>query len=182
LLNIVSRNCKPTDTAVISATMVHAGEATNVVPDRCEIQGTVRAFRTEVLDLIERRMEQIARHTCTAAEAGCEFAFHRRVPAVVNHQREAEFASPVTAGIVGPQNARVQEPAMASEDFAFMLQAKAGAYYFIGNGDGAHRELGHGGGPCMLHNPSYDVNDELIPLGATYWVCLAEGWLGQAPR
>ena len=129
-----------------------------------------------------RRMEQIARHTCTAAEAGCEFEFHRRVPAVVNHQREAEFASRVMAGIVGPQNARAQEPAMASEDFAFMLQAKAGAYCFIGHGDGAHRELGHGGGPCMLHNPSYDFNDELIPLGATYWVRLAEGWLGPAPR
>ena len=71
---------------------------------------------------------------------------------------------------------------MASEDFAFMLQAKAGAYCFIGNGDGAHRERGHGEGPCMLHNPSYDFNDALIPLGATYWVRLAEAWLASATR
>jgi hippurate hydrolase len=71
---------------------------------------------------------------------------------------------------------------MASEDFAFMLQAKAGAYCFIGNGEGAHREHGHGDGPCLLHNPSYDFNDALIPLGATYWVRLAEAWLGDAQR
>ena len=66
---------------------------------------------------------------------------------------------------------------MGAEDFAYMLQAKPGAYCFIGNGDGGHREMGHGGGPCMLHNPSYDFNDELIPLGATYWVRLVEAWL-----
>ena len=69
---------------------------------------------------------------------------------------------------------------MASEDFAFMLQAKAGCYAFIGNGDGAHRASGHGEGPCMLHNPSYDFNDDLIPLGATMWVRLAQAWLGQS--
>ncbi|MGL6111922.1 MAG: M20 aminoacylase family protein [Rubrivivax sp.] len=180
--HIVSRNKKPTDTAVISVTMVHAGEATNVVPDHCEIQGTVRTFRTDVLDLVERRMQDIARHTCAAAEAMCEFEFDRRAPAVVNHTHEAEFAARVMAGIVGPQNALVQEPAMASEDFAFMLQAKAGAYCFIGNGDGAHREHGHGEGPCMLHNPSYDFNDALIPIGATYWVRLARAWLSGAAQ
>ena len=92
---------------------------------------------------------------------------------------EANFARRVMAGIVGEDNVLVQEPAMTAEDFAFMLQAKPGAYCFIANGDGAHREMGHGGGPCMLHNPSYDFNDDLIPLGATYWVRLAEEWFAR---
>ena len=175
--SIVSRNVRPIDTAVLSVTMLNAGEATNVVPSHCEIQGTVRTFREDVLDLIERRMGEIARHTCAAAGARAEFEFHRRAPAVVNHRYEAEFARGVMAGIVGSAMALPQEPAMASEDFAFMLQAKAGAYCFIGNGDGDHRAHGHGEGPCMLHNPSYDFNDALIPLGATYWVRLAEAWL-----
>jgi hippurate hydrolase len=179
--SIVSRNVRPIDTAVLSVTMLHAGEATNVIPERCEIQGTVRTFHDEVLDLVERRMGQIAEHTCAAAGARCEFEFQRRAPAVVNHRHEAEFARRVMAGIVGEAMALPQEPAMASEDFAFMLQAKAGAYCFIGNGDGDHRAGGHGAGPCMLHNPSYDFNDALIPLGATYWVRLAEAWLAQTP-
>jgi hippurate hydrolase len=179
--SIVSRNVRPIDTAVLSVTMLHAGEATNVIPERCEIQGTVRTFRDEVLDLVERRMGQIAEHTGAAAGARCEFEFHRRAPAVVNHRHEAEFARRVMAGIVGEAQALPQEPAMASEDFAFMLQAKAGAYCFIGNGDGDHRAGGHGAGPCMLHNPSYDFNDALIPLGATYWVRLAEAWLAAPP-
>mgnify|MGYP002663828999 FL=1 len=82
--------------------------------------------------------------------------------------------------LVGEANVLVQEPTMGAEDFAFMLQARPGAYCFIANGDGGHRDLGHGGGPCTLHNPSYDFNDDLIPLGATYWVRLAEEWLAQA--
>jgi hippurate hydrolase len=175
--SIVSRNMRPIDTAVVSVTMIHGGEATNVVPDTCVIEGTVRTFRTEVLDLIESRMETIARQTCAAFEAGCEFEFVRRAPALVNHRREALFAARVMAGIVGDDRVLVQEPAMASEDFAFMLQVQAGCYGFIGNGDGMHRASGHGEGPCMLHNPSYDFNDALIPLGATYWVRLAEAWL-----
>jgi metal-dependent amidase/aminoacylase/carboxypeptidase family protein len=81
---------------------------------------------------------------------------------------------------VGPNNVTAQEPTMGAEDFAYMLQAKPGCYAFIANGDGSHREMGHGGGPCMLHNPSYDFNDDLIPLGATYWVRLAEAWLTKA--
>ena len=81
--------------------------------------------------------------------------------------------------IVGPQNVHAQEPTMGAEDFAYMLQAKPGAYCFIANGDGSHREMGHGMGPCMLHNPSYDFNDDVLPLGATYWVKLAEAWLAR---
>ena len=178
---IISRNKKPIDAGVISVTMVHAGEATNVVPDRCELQGTVRTFTLEVLDLIERRMKQVAEHVCAAHDATCEFEFVRNYPPTVNSVVEAEFARKVMEDIVGADNVLVQEPTMGAEDFAYMLQAKPGAYCFISNGDGSHREMGHGEGPCMLHNPSYDFNDDLIPLGATYWVRLAEQWLARAP-
>ncbi len=174
---IISRNKKPIDAGVISVTMIHAGEATNVIPDSCELQGTVRTFTLDVLDLIEQRMRQIAEHTCAAFGVDCEFEFERNYPPTINSAHEAEFARRVMAGIVGEAQVQGQEPTMGAEDFAYMLQAKPGAYCFIGNGDGVHREMGHGGGPCTLHNPSYDFNDELIPLGATYWVKLAEAWL-----
>jgi amidohydrolase len=174
---IISRNKKPIDAGVISVTMIHAGAATNVIPDSCELQGTVRTFTPEVLDLIEQRMQQVAEHTCAAFGASCEFEFVRKYPATINSAREAALARQVMADIVGDANVLAQEPTMGAEDFAFMLQAKPGAYCFIGNGEGSHRELGHGGGPCMLHNPSYDFNDDLIPLGASYWVRLAETWL-----
>ena len=176
---IISRNKKPIDAGVISVTMIHAGEATNVVPDSCELQGTVRTFTLEVLDLIERRMKQVAEHVCAAHDATCEFEFERNYPPTINSPAEAEFARGIMASIVGAGNVLEQEPTMGAEDFAFMLQAKPGAYCFIANGDGSHREMGHGGGPCMLHNPSYDFNDDLIPLGATYWVRLAEAWLAR---
>jgi len=178
---IISRNKKPIDAGVISVTMIHAGEATNVVPDSCELQGTVRTFTLEVLDLIEARMRQIAEHTSAAFDCTCEFTFERNYPPTINSTAEAEFARAVMADIVGPEHVLVQEPTMGAEDFSFMLQAKPGAYCFISNGDGDHRDIGHGGGPCMLHNPSYDFNDALIPLGATYWVRLAERWLAPAP-
>ena len=177
---IISRNKKPVDAGVISVTMIHTGEATNVVPDSCELQGTVRTFTLEVLDMIEARMKQVAEHTCAAHEATCDFEFVRNYPPTVNSAAEADFARKVMASIVGEANVLVQEPTMGAEDFAFMLQARPGAYCFIANGDGGHRDLGHGGGPCTLHNPSYDFNDGLIPLGATYWVRLAEEWLAQA--
>ncbi|MGQ2921111.1 MAG: M20 aminoacylase family protein [Hydrogenophaga sp.] len=177
---IISRNKKPVDAGVISVTMIHTGEATNVVPDSCEIQGTVRTFTYEVLDLIERRMREVAEHTSAAFGATCEFHFHRNYPPTINHAAETAFAREVMAEIVGAEHVVEQEPTMGADDFAYMLQARPGCYAFIANGDGAHREMGHGGGPCMLHNPSYDFNDDLIPLGATFWVRLAEKWLGQA--
>jgi amidohydrolase len=174
---IISRNKKPIDAGVISVTMIHAGEATNVIPDSCELQGTVRTFSIEVLDMIEQRMGEIAKHTAAAFGMDCSFEFKRNYPPTINSAKEAEFARKVMAGIVGEANVGAQEPTMGAEDFAYMLMAKPGCYAFIANGDGAHREMGHGGGPCMLHNPSYDFNDSLIPLGATYWVKLAEAWL-----
>ena len=177
---IVSRNVKPVDAGVVSVTMIHTGEATNVVPDSCEIQGTVRTFTLEVLDLIEARMRTIAEHTCAAFGASCEFEFHRNYPPTINHAAEAAFARQVMLDLVGEDKVVTQEPTMGAEDFAFMLQQRPGAYCFIGNGDGGHRDQGHGAGPCLIHNASYDFNDALIPVGASYWVRLAEAWLARA--
>jgi hippurate hydrolase len=174
---IITRNMRPIDTGVISVTMIHTGEATNVVPDSCVIEGTVRTFTTEVLDLIERRMRTVAEATCAAFEAGCEFAFDRNYPPTINHPGETAFVREVMSGLVGAANVQEFEPTMGAEDFSYFLQAVPGCYFLIGNGDGAHRAGGHGLGPCMLHNPSYDFNDDLIPLGATLWVRLAQAWL-----
>lgn len=183
---IITRNKKPVDAGVISVTMIHAGEATNVVPDHCVLQGTVRTFTLEVLDLIEQRMREVAQHTCAAFGAECEFEFRRNYPPTVNTPAETAFARDVMRAIVGDEQVRVQEPTMGAEDFAFMLQAKPGAYCFIGNGDGSHRGRyeggGHDAGPCTLHNPRYDFNDDLIPLGGTYWVELATRWLAGPKR
>ncbi len=179
---IVTRNKRPVETAVISVTMIHAGEATNVIPQSCELEGTVRSFSAETLDLIERRMRQIAEHTCAAFEASCQFEFRRNYPPLVNHVAETDFVRRTLAGVIGPANVLECEPTMTAEDFSYFLQAKPGCYFLIGNGDGAHRALGHGLGPCTLHNASYDFNDDLIPLGATMWVRLAEAWLAQAPE
>ncbi len=174
---IISRNLKPIEAGVISVTMIHAGAATNVIPDSCELQGTVRTFSIAVLDQIEQRMRVVAEHTAAAFGLSCAFEFRRNYPPTINAASEADFARGVMAELVGPQRVIAQEPTMGAEDFSFMLMEKPGCYVFIGNGDGTHRDMGHGGGPCMLHNPSYDFNDALIPLGASYWVRLAEAWL-----
>jgi amidohydrolase len=178
--SIISRNKKPIDAGVISVTMFHAGEATNVIPDSCELQGTVRTFTTELIDLVEKRMKEISEGLAAAFGGTVDFEFVRNYPPTINSEKEANFCADVMADIVGVQNVTRQEPTMGAEDFSYMLQAKPGAYVFIANGDGGHREMGHGGGPCMLHNPSYDFNDDLLPLGATYWVRLAEKWLAAA--
>jgi amidohydrolase len=177
---IISRNKKPIDAGVISVTMIHAGQATNVIPDSCELQGTVRTFSFEVLDMIELRMKEIAQGISASYGATCDFEFVRNYPPTINHPKESDFARSVMTKIVGADNVIAQEAVMGSEDFAYMLQAKPGCYVFIANGDGSHRAMGHGAGPCMLHNPSYDFNDDLIPLGATYWVRLTEEWLAKA--
>jgi amidohydrolase len=176
---IVTRNKKPIDAAVISVTMIQAGEAVNVVPDICEIRGTVRAFSLEVIDLIECRMREIAEHTCAAFGASCGFQFHRNYPPTINHHSEVEFVRSVMHEVVGTENTLVFEPTMGAEDFSYFLLEKPGAYFVIGNGDGDHRATGHGLGPCALHNPNYDFNDALIPIGAALWVRLAERWLAK---
>jgi hippurate hydrolase len=172
---IISREKSPLDTAVLSITQIHAGSATNVIPDEAVLIGTVRTFTTDVLDLIERRMEEIARHTAAGFQASVEFGFKRNYPPLVNHPQQTAFAVEAMKAVAGADmvDANV-EPTMGAEDFAFMLQAKPGCYVFIGNGEGAHRAGGHGLGPCQLHNASYDFNDALLPIGASYWVRLAE--------
>ena len=175
---IISRNKRPIDAGVISVTMIRAGEAVNVVPDSCELQGTVRTFSLELLDLIEQRMRRIAGATCRAFEATCEVTFRRNYPPTVNHERETRFVQELLTELVGAPNVKEFEPTMGAEDFSYYLLEKPGCYFFIGNGDGSHRVGGHGSGPCTLHSASYDFNDELIPQGGSMWVRLAERWLG----
>jgi hippurate hydrolase len=172
---IVSREKNPLDTAVLSITQIHAGSATNVIPDEAVMVGTVRTFTTKVLDLIQQRMHEIANGVAAAFNATIEFDFQRNYPPLVNHAAETVFAVKAMQAVVGAANVDTNvEPTMGAEDFAYMLQAKAGCYVFIGNGEGDHRVAGHGLGPCQLHNASYDFNDQLLPIGASYWVKLAE--------
>ncbi|MYN17571.1 amidohydrolase [Rugamonas sp. FT107W] len=172
---IISRQKSPLDTAVLSITQIHAGSATNVIPDEAELVGTVRTFTQPVLDMIEQRMGEIAHHTAAAFGAEVEFKFRRNYPPLVNHPAETKFAVEVMKSVVGADKVDDNvEPTMGAEDFAFFLQAKPGCYVFIGNGEGDHRDGGHGLGPCVLHNGSYDFNDNLLPIGASFWVRLAE--------
>ena len=175
---IITRNKRPVDAAVISITQFHAGEATNVIPDTAVLGGTVRTFTLEVLDLIERRMHEIANQIAGAFDCSSSVRFIRNYPPLINHEKETQFASAVMKELVGEErvNTRV-DPTMGAEDFAFMLQKKPGCYVFLGNGEGDHRAAGHGMGPCHLHNPSYDFNDKIIPIGINYWVRLAQTFL-----
>jgi hippurate hydrolase len=175
---IITRNKRPIDSAVLSITQFHAGDASNIIPDSAWVGGTVRTFTIEVLDLIESRLRQIASATAQAFDCSAEVTFSRNYPPTINHEKETTFAIDVMKDLVGEQhvNPRV-DPTMGAEDFAFMLQEKPGCYVFIGNGDGDHRSQGHGLGPCQLHNPCYDFNDQLLPLGSTYWVRLVERYL-----
>jgi amidohydrolase len=174
---IISRNKRPIDAGVISVTIVRAGEANNVIPTSCELQGTVRTFTIEVLDMIEERMRHTAEGICRAFGASCEFNFHRNYPPTINHPDETAFVHDLLGTLVGADNVKEFEPTMGAEDFSYFLREKPGCYFLIGNGDGSHRSAGHGGGPCMLHNASYDFNDELIAVGGSMWVRLAESWL-----
>jgi hippurate hydrolase len=175
---IVSRVKKPVDPAVVSVTMVSAGEAINVIPDTATLRGTVRTFSDEMTTLIEREMTRIAQLTAEAHGASAHVTFKWNYPPTINHAAETEFAAGVLDDIVGATNVvRNHEQTMGAEDFSFLLKARPGCYVFIGNGDGSHRAAGHGLGPCMLHNPTFDFNDDLIPLGATYWVRLTETFL-----
>ncbi|MDO8301591.1 M20 aminoacylase family protein [Lacisediminimonas sp.] len=176
--SIITRNKNPMDSAVLSVTQIHAGSATNIIPDEARIVGTVRTFSEAPLDLIESRMAQMATSIAEAFGASAQFSFKRNYPPLINHADETEFAIGVMRDLVGTDRVDTAvEPTMGAEDFAFMLQRKRGCYVFIGNGDGEHRTGGHGLGPCNLHNACYDFNDRLLPLGASYWVRLAEAFL-----
>jgi hippurate hydrolase len=177
---IISRNKNPLDAAVLSVTQINAGSATNVIPDDARLAGTVRTFSIPVLDLIETRMGEIAEHLARAHGASVKFQFRRNYPPLVNDAEATAFAVKVLQDMVGADNVDANtEPSMGAEDFAYFLQAKPGCYVFIGNGEavGSHRAAGHGLGPCNLHNGSYDFNDDLLPIGASYWVRLAEAAL-----
>ncbi len=178
--SIITRNKNPLDAAVLSITQIHAGSANNVIPEQATIIGTVRTFTTPVLDLIETRMREITEHTCAAFGTTGNFEFKRSYPPLINHAPETALAVNVMQSIVGADKVDANiEPSMGAEDFAFFLQEKPGCYVFIGNGEGNHRDSGHGLGPCNLHNASYDFNDELLPIGINYWVKLAETALGE---
>lgn len=175
---IVSRNCKPVEPAVLSVTQIQAGEAINVIPDHAILQGTVRTFSIETLDLIEQHMSKLSTELCAAFGATGEMEFERKYPPTINSAEMAELAKNALKRM--PEVTAVHTnlpPTMGAEDFAFMLQHKPGAYLWIGNGDGGHRTHGHGIGPCTLHNPSYDFNDKILPLGVKAWLAITHAFL-----
>ncbi|HET8596619.1 MAG TPA: M20 aminoacylase family protein [Castellaniella sp.] len=175
---ILTRDQDPLDAGVISVTQIHAGSADNVIPDQAVLRGTVRTLSTPVLDGIETRMRDLTTHLSHAMRCTAEFRFSREYPATINHAAETALSARVMDELVGAGQVRTGvRPSMGAEDFAFMLQARPGCYVWIGNGDGDHRGAGHGLGPCTLHNGSYDFNDELIPLGAAYWILLTHRYL-----
>jgi amidohydrolase len=169
LQTIASRNINPIDSVVVSICSMATSQVGvfNVIPAEVKLVGTVRTFRAETRDLAERRVKEVAAKTAEALGAQAEVAFVRGYPSTVNSAREAEFAARVGRRVFGDGNVITEhEPTMGGEDFSYMLQARPGAYVFLGQG-------GVEGG-CMLHNPHYDFNDEVIPLGAGYLAALVE--------
>ncbi len=172
LQTIVSRSLDPIDTAVVSVTKFHGGDTWNVLPETVTLGGTVRAFSPEVQDAIEAAMRRHADAVGRAYGVEIELRYDRRYPPTINSAEEAAFAADVLEAAFGTARVdRNARPVMAAEDFAFMLQAKPGAYVWIGNGV---RE-----GGCMVHNPGYDFNDAIIPMGTSYWVHLARRFLAK---
>jgi hippurate hydrolase len=172
LQSIVARNVRPVDTAVLSVTQVHGGDAYNVIPQKVRLSGTVRAFSNEVMELVGRNMARVAEGVASGFGAKAKTDFRVIFPPTINNPAEAEFAAGICAGLVGEENVK-RDPAliMASEDFAFMLNEVPGCYINIGNGDGE--------GACEVHNPSYDFNDRALPLGASFFARLVETRLGK---
>ncbi|MEI7445380.1 MAG: M20 aminoacylase family protein [Burkholderiales bacterium] len=167
--SIVSRNVGPLDSAVVSLCSIQAGHpaAMSVIPREAVITGTVRSFRKTTQDMIEQRLTQLAEQVASGFGARAVVKYERMYPATVNTRDEAEFGASVAEELVGPERTiRDLEPSMGAEDFAFMLEKRPGAYFRIGQG-GA--ESG-----CFLHNPKYDFNDEILPLGSALFVRLAE--------
>ena len=173
---IITRNKNPHRAAVLSVTQIHAGSAFNVIPDDASLIGTVRNYDADVLDLIERRMREIAEHTAAAFGATVEFHFRRGYPPLINHAKETAFAIGVLETVVGKGKVSTNiEPTMGSEDFAYYLQEVPGCYVFISNGYDEHRD-DLDGNPSNLHHPKYDFNDALLPVGISYFVRLVEGF------
>ena len=167
LQTIVSRNTHPVEAGVVSVTQFHGGDTWNVIPNEVVIRGTTRSFKPEVQALIQNRIGEICNGVGATYGCAVKFWYDRRYPPTVNSAAEAETSRSVLVDLVGAGNVHTDlTPTMGAEDFAFMLQAKPGCYIWIGNGAGE--------GGCMLHNPGYDFNDEILPLGASYWVKLVE--------
>jgi hippurate hydrolase len=173
LQSIVARNVRPVDTAVLSVTQIHGGNAYNVIPQTVRLSGTVRAFSNEVMALIGRNLARVAEGVAAGFGAKASTDFRVIFPPTVNDAREADYAAGICAEIVGADSVR-RDPAliMASEDFAFMLNEVPGCYINIGNGDGE--------GACEVHNPSYDFNDQALPYGASFFARLVERRLAKS--
>jgi len=172
LQSIVARNVRPLDTAVVSVTQIHAGDAYNVIPASAVMRGTARAFSREVLTLIETRMRQIAEGVAAGLGATAALDFRVIFPPLVNDANATQFIADCAAEIVGSENVdRAGGLTMASEDFAYMLEQRPGAYIQIGNGDGE--------GGCEVHNPGYDFNDAALTTGASLFARLVEKKLGR---
>ncbi|HEY5635866.1 MAG TPA: M20 aminoacylase family protein [Burkholderiales bacterium] len=173
LQTIVSRNAPPVETAVVSVTKIHSGEAYNVIPQTARLSGTVRAFSREVMALVERSMKRISKGVAEAFGAQASVDFRVIFAPTVNNVDEAEFAAATCVELVGAGNVERNPPLiMASEDFSFMLEKVPGCYFNIGNGAGE--------GSCEVHNPAYDFNDDALPLGANVLARIVEKKLARA--
>ncbi|MDH3318471.1 MAG: M20 family metallopeptidase [Betaproteobacteria bacterium] len=169
LQTIASRNANPVDAIVVSLCSMQTSQvgAFNVIPGHVELIGTVRTFSPEMRELAEKRIKEIATSVAQALGASAEVEYRRGYPATVNTEKEALFAARVGEKVFGKDNVVTDgEPTMGGEDFSYLLQAKPGAYVLLGQG-GAQ-------GGCYLHNPAYDFNDDVIPLGAGYLAALVE--------
>ena len=170
LQTVVSRNIDPFKPSVISVTQVHAGDAYNVIPDSVQLCGGVRYFDQESGLIIKRRIEEVLQGICSTYGASFTLNYDELYPVLSNHEKETGIAVTAASDLVGAEKVNAEIPATAgSEDFAFMLLEKPGAYILIGNGDGE--------GGCMIHHSSYDFNDRILPLGASYWIQLTENIL-----
>jgi len=161
---IVSRNVDPVESAVISVTKIEVGDTNNVIPQTAYMMGTVRTLTPEMRDLVEKRMTTVAESLGAAFGANVAFNYQRLYPVTRNHGQQTAFAVGVARDIVGENNVEdATPPIMGGEDFSFMLEARPGAFIFVGQGDTAG-----------VHHPEYDFNDEIIPIGCSYWVRLVE--------
>jgi hippurate hydrolase len=167
--SIVARNVDPLQSAVVSICMFQAGTTDNVIPQTALLRGTARSLDPKVRDLLERRLHEVVEGTARLYGAKAKLTYKRDYPVTRNHVEEAAFAASVAAEVVGgPHVDTSVTPVMGAEDFSFMLEARPGAFIFVGNGDSAG-----------LHHPAYDFNDEVIPIGTSYWVKLVETALGR---
>jgi len=174
LQTIVSRNLHPQDAGVVSVTQVHAGDTWNVIPESIVLRGTVRTFEPDVQDLIEQRMKTLVDGIAAMFEMHASLRYERRYPATVNSEHETLRARDAAAAVVGIDNVDTDPtPEMGSEDFSFMLQRRPGCYVWLGAGRGADTP--------NIHNPRYDFNDDVLAIGASYWVKLAEQELPTRP-